>query len=94
VLRSGFKFTLTVGTDSTGVNASLKLGNAAKLGGTTIGHLRTTVNAGKRKLTVKLSPAGERKLKGLDRAKLALTVKASSATATTAKLKKSKTLRG
>jgi subtilisin family serine protease len=93
VVRSGFKFTLTVGTDSTRVDATLKLGKA-KRAGASVGSLHKTVKRGKRKLTVKLSRAGQNKLRGLRRAKLALTVKAASATTTPVTLKKSKTLGG
>ena len=93
VLQSGLKFTLTVGTDSTRVKATLKLEGAAKRASTTIGRLTKTVKRGKRKLTVKLNGAGKAKLQGLRQAKLALTVKASSPSATKATLKKSKTLR-
>jgi hypothetical protein len=87
VLRSGFKFTLTVGTDATLVDATLKLGRK------TVGRLRKTAKRGAHKLTVKLNRAGQRRLRGLRQAKLTLTVEASSPTATGATLKKSKTLR-
>ena len=93
VVSSGFKFTLTVGTDSTLVDATLKLEGKTKRAGKTLGRLHKTVDHGKRKLTVKLSKAGQRRLRGLRKAKLALTVKASSPLTTPATLKKSKTLR-
>jgi hypothetical protein len=91
VLRSGLKFTLRVALDSTRINATLK-DATAKRGGATLGRLRTTAKHGKRKLTVRLSRAGQKRLKGLRRAKLALTVKASNPLATKARLKKSRTL--
>jgi hypothetical protein len=95
VLSSGFKFTLTVGADSTRVDAALKLaGSSSNAKAKTVGRLRTTAKRGKRKLAVKISPAGKRSLQGLRRAKLALTVRASSPTTTPVTLKKSKTLRG
>jgi hypothetical protein len=72
----------------------LKLGGKTKLKGTTLGRLHETVKHGKRKLTLKLSRAGQSKLQGLRSAKLALTAKASSPTTTPVTLKKSKTLGG
>ena len=87
VLRSGFKFTFTVGGDNTVVNATLKVGR------TTVGKLKSTRKGGKATLKIKLSKAGKKKLRRARRAKFALTVSASGPNVASATLKKSVTLK-
>jgi hypothetical protein len=87
VLRSGFKVTLDVATNSTALNATLKVGR------TIVGRLKTTKNRGKATLKIKLNKAGKRKLRGARKAKFALAVKATGPSAVAATLRASRTLK-
>ena len=87
VLRRGFGCTLDVTADATRLVATLKVGK------TTVGTLKVTKQRGKATLRLKPSKTGERKLRGLRKAKFALTIAASSPNATATKLSVSRTLK-
>jgi hypothetical protein len=87
VLKSGFKFTLTIATDDTTVKATLKSGR------TTVGTLKKTVQPGKQKFTIKLNKKGKKLLRRAKKAKLALSGAATSVDADPAKFTKKLTLK-